>query len=470
MRSLWISGLLVMMAGTPAWSGAADVETARLNAARAAMDAHIRLGDLARMRGDLKTAEAAYREALAVYRRASRGVARVPVARLPAPVRGTPVRAPRSEFREIPIPDTSPATAAQSRKNAVRVSEAIAAALNWLAANQDETGFWDSDRHEGGALYNVGVTGLALMAFFGAGYTDGDRGAAGSHATTIRKGLGALVVNQADDGCIGTRATHSFFYNHCIATAALCEAYGLTKSAKYKRAAQQAIDFVAKSRNPYMAWRYVPRGGENDTSVTAWAVIALTSAKNAGLSIDEAALAGARTWIDKMTNPKTGRVGYIYQGSPPARPESAIDSFPADRSEAMTAAGLVIRACTGGLTAKDEVVRRGASLFFRHTPAWNEEDGSVDMYYWLFGTMAMYRLGGKHWRAWAARVTNAVLEGRHSEKGDRFGSWDPVGAWGNDGGRVYATAAMAMTLEIVNRYDRAFTGPRPEKANADKAD
>ena len=34
------------------------------------------------------------------------------------------------------------------------------------------------------------------------------------------------------------------------------------------------------------------------------------------------------------------------------------------------------------------------------------------------------------------------------------GSWDPIGEWGGIGGRVYATAMSAMTLEVYYRYVR----------------
>ena len=41
--------------------------------------------------------------------------------------------------------------------------------------------------------------------------------------------------------------------------------------------------------------------------------------------------------------------------------------------------------------------------------------------------------------------------------GDRHvkGSWDPKGAWGREGGRVYSTAMMALTLEVLFRIEEA---------------
>ena len=53
-------------------------------------------------------------------------------------------------------------------------------------------------------------------------------------------------------------------------------------------------------------------------------------------------------------------------------------------------------------------------------------------------------------------LERAVGPNQHSDKGDRnnFGSWDPVGAWGEDGGRVYSTAILVLTLEAYYRYSR----------------
>ena len=36
------------------------------------------------------------------------------------------------------------------------------------------------------------------------------------------------------------------------------------------------------------------------------------------------------------------------------------------------------------------------------------------------------------------------------------GSWDPIGPWGQDGGRVYSTAMMAMCLQVYFRYPKVF--------------
>ena len=41
---------------------------------------------------------------------------------------------------------------------------------------------------------------------------------------------------------------------------------------------------------------------------------------------------------------------------------------------------------------------------------------------------------------------------RAPQKWNLHGSWDPIGAWGEDGGRVYSTAILTLTLQAHYRY------------------
>jgi len=348
---------------------------------------------------------------------------------------------------------------------------AVELGLKWLADHQDveEDGKWDCDdfmKHDpaddkcdgpGSALYDVGVSGLALLAFLGAGYTDRGSKKENKYAKNVRMALRYLMSSQADDGVFGTRATHSFIYNHAIATLGMCEAYWMTRNPRYKKPAQEGLNFIAMARNPYMAWRYEPRGGENDTSVTGWCVMALKSGKFAGLEVDPDAFEGARQWVDKMTDPNFGTVGYNFPGGQSARPEGKQDRFPADKSAAMTAAGILSRIFLGEDPRSSELIKKGAGICVDLPPTWNPDDGSIDMYYWYYATLALFQVGGAHWRKWNEAMKEAIVKNQHGQgSGARTGSWDPIGVWGDDGGRVYSTAVLVMCLEVYYRYDRVF--------------
>ncbi|MGE0190895.1 MAG: prenyltransferase/squalene oxidase repeat-containing protein [Planctomycetota bacterium] len=363
-----------------------------------------------------------------------------------------------------------------------RSENAVDDALKWLAAHQSgSSGGWeaagfmnwcdlqpaaDGQRSDGAGktMYDAGVTGLALCAFLGAGYTNrGDH----EFARTVSRGLKHLKDIQDPEGCFGPRSTQQYIYNHATASLAMVEAYGMTGSPIFKAPAQRALDFIALARNPYFAWRYGIKPGDNDTSVTGWMMMALKSAKlvnsyeikagkPAPLSVDDGAFDGIRTWLDKVTDPNTGRVGYLTRGTGPARPQELIDKFPADKSESMTGVGVLARVFSGEDVDKSDAIKKGAELCAKLPPTWNESDGSIDMYYWYYATLAMFQVGGKHWDKWKVAMDKAIVDSqrRDTDYCQFKGSWDPIGPWGPDGGRVYSTAILAMCLEVYYRYPR----------------
>lgn len=82
-------------------------------------------------------------------------------------------------------------------------------------------------------------------------------------------------------------------------------------------------------------------------------------------------------------------------------------------------------------------------------PVWSVGDGRADPYYWFWGSDAMRQVGGERWRRWRrALEAAAVPNQRRPEQGEgAAGSWDPVGPWGEVGGRVCATALVTLALE-----------------------
>lgn len=340
--------------------------------------------------------------------------------------------------------------------------KAVDEALRWLCGHQSENGSWpaagfgescpvDSCGGPGNPSYTPGVTGLALLSFLGDGHVPtGDS----QYAETVQNGLRYLRTIQDTEGCFGPRTSQHFQYNHALASLAMVEAYGLSRSPILRESAQSAVNFVLHSRNPYMGWRYGVRDGDNDTSMTCWMVMVLASAKNAGLTVDDGAFRGALSWVDKMTDPELGRVGYNRRGGPTARTMEAMDRFPADRSEAMTAAGVLIRLLAGQSAQANEPIQKGADLIAAKPPVWDVDAGTNDFYYWQLGTQALRRVGGPRWDAWCSGLHAAVSERQVHGEGHGAGSWDPVDAWSEDGGRVYATATLCLALEAVQNAPR----------------
>ena len=343
--------------------------------------------------------------------------------------------------------------------------------LNWLRDHQSEDGSWDVDRYfennvgqrtgcqegAGIAAQDIGITGLALLAFLG----DGSSTSGGEYQTTVKRAVAWLMAQQdLDTGLIGEPIGHAFVYDHAIASLALAEAYHASKNPFQKRAAQSALNYISRARSPYGGWRYeVPSDGETDTSITGWMIFALKAGAEAGLTVDREGFASSLAYLDSVTDEASGRVSYIgpERGGASSRTREN-EHFDPTLSEAMTGVGLLTRTFLGQSPHKDPILKRHGDLLLRALPEWNESGQTVDMYYWYYATYGMYQLGGEHWRKWKKAMNQAILPHQRKD-GDYAGSWDPIGPWGYQGGRVYSTATMVLTLEVYYRYSR-LTGAK----------
>ena len=360
----------------------------------------------------------------------------------------------------------------------MRSEDAVTRALLWLAYHQDFDGHWSAAEFDlqcgglgagqvceglGSPRYDVGVTGLALLAFLGAGHTD----KTGEHAETVSRGLRWLTKVQGPDGMLCEPTNTTGTYDQAIATLALCEAvtHCRTSSARLRGPARRAVAALLAMRPPASGWRYraghpemsLP-GRQADTSVTGWALLALASADKAGLDGDPDAWADAMDFLDEVTDPATGRAGYTARGEGVARESGLERTWPPEQSEALTAVALLCRVFDDPeLTdpRQRQLVERAADVLEGLPPVWDDEQpGRRDYYGWYYGAYAAYQVGGRTWRVWEDALLDAVV-GSQLLEGDEVGSWDPrFDPWGHAGGRVYATALNALTLEVYYRYPR----------------
>ena len=328
--------------------------------------------------------------------------------------------------------------------------DAVLRALRWLAKNQKPDGSWEASRKQ----FTPGVTGLSLLAFLGAGYSHLSKDTYDGicFGDTVRKGLQWMMSHQDREGCIGFRNAEKYIYSHAICALALSEAYGLTGSNLFKDQAQKAIDFLIAAQNPGKGWRYSHRCADNDTSVTAWATMALKSAEISGLAFPRTGYDGIRAWLDEVTE-GNGRVGYTMKGTGKVFIPGSNEKF--EHHETLTAIGVMARIFIDKNKA-DPRLSAGCDLLLRDLP--RREGNAVDFYYWYFGSLALFQYdgpSGPKWRTWNANMKKALVETQRVA-GDGKGSWAPVGRWCGKGGRVYATAINALTLEVYYRYANVF--------------
>ncbi len=360
------------------------------------------------------------------------------------------------------------------------INRAVDDALRWLANHQSADGYWSCAAFDtecgklgndvicdgaGSDQFDVGVTALSLLAFLG----HGDTHKSGKWKTTVKKGLKYLVDVQQLDGNFGIDTNYQYTYDHILATLAMVEAYALTQDGLFRKPATRGLEYMYKIRNPGKAWRYSPESpamvtNPNDMSVTGWAIMAMTSAKECRLPLDKTAFEDSLLFLEEMTDPATGVTGYYQRGGRSPRMPGQITTWPDNQTEAMTAVGVLCRIFADPELTRPgnrELIEKGIGVMSRLPPLWSDDaPGRRDFYYWYYGTYALFQCntpelatGKEAWQAWEATLIGNIAEHQHRD-GERTGSWDPqVDPWGSDGGRVYSTAILCLTMEVFYRYD-----------------
>ncbi|MCZ7643795.1 MAG: zf-HC2 domain-containing protein [Planctomycetota bacterium] len=331
---------------------------------------------------------------------------------------------------------------------------AVDKALDWLARNQEPDGSWDTVKHEGKDTPppNVGATGLALLAFLGAGHTE----KVGKYKETVRKAQEWLISQQVKDGKEQGMVKSPFRgggYCHGIAGLALAEAAAMARNPKVKEAAQLALNYSCEvhqngAGSERLGWRYNAKQ-VGDTSVTGWFIMQLKSAKIAGLQIDPASFEGAQKYLnsveidfEKVKNDPYagGRFKYQTEGHTGA---------------SINSVGMLASLFLG---RQPDSLQGGVEVLMKDLPEWKPNSGGKHgiggghaMYYWYYGTLAMFQVGGEEWKKWNEAMKAALLP-HQRVGGPEDGSWDPLATEGVRGGRVVCTALGVLSLEVYYRY------------------
>lgn len=315
---------------------------------------------------------------------------------------------------------------------------AVMMALRWLQRYQSSQGLWSlsGSYSDGSRIENrEAATGLALLAFQGAGFTpNGDP----QHDFTdvTARAWKSLLRRQSREGIFFQNAGrhNGQLYTQAICTIALCELYGMTRDPRYRDPAQLAVDYALKIQSSEGGWRYTP-GSDSDLSVTGWFVMALQSARMAGLEVPSPALQSISNYLDSVSY--SGGASYGYHRSHPGATAS------------MTAEGLLCRQYLGW-KQNDQRLRRGATFLTNNLPTW--ERNERDVYYWYYATQVCHHMEGKYWRTWNDRM-KVLLPKHQVQEGDERGSWDPNGdEWGEQAGRLFTTCLSTFMLEVYYRH------------------
>jgi hypothetical protein len=322
-----------------------------------------------------------------------------------------------------------------------KTESAVALGLRWLASKQHRNGLWSlrGNYSNGSRLENAeAATAMALLAFQGAGYTPaGDTQDA--FTRVVRRGWEALLARMDENGRFfhdDLPRSHRL-YTQAQCTIALCELYAMTGDNQYYDAAQKAVDQCVAIQSPQGGWRYEP-GSESDMSVTGWFVMALQSARMAGIEVPSPVFEKIETFMDSVE--RGDQSGYNV-GSRYAYRVGDGATLP------ITAEGLLCRQYLGWPRDDPRLVA-GVEYLLENLP----EPQKRNVYYWYYATQVLHHMEGKPWQAWN-EVMREMLPELQIKRGAERGSWDPRGdRWGGEGGRLYVTCLSICTLEVYYRH------------------
>ena len=345
--------------------------------------------------------------------------------------------------------------------------QAVRGALEFLAKSQSPDGSWNAQAYGAGqravapsveALYradtgkfaDTAMTGLALLAFLGAGHTHND---GGPYAACVHRGLSYLCQQQFPSGDLSGRnqigqqptVRYARMYSHGIAAIALAEAYALTQDQDLLAPVKSAVDYSLKAMNPRTGgWRYdFASEDPGDTSQFGWQAMLLNSA-----SVSNAAPLGGhhrvllQRFLDSVSTGKSGGLAVYRNLNPPSRPASE------QASVAMTAEAFAMRTMLG-LPMSAQATLEAKQMLLSQLPGSSEPN----FYYWYYATLALFQSQphSEAWTLWNQSIKRELLATQVSQ-GDDAGSWDPRCIWGGHGGRIYTTALGCMCLEVYYRY------------------
>ncbi len=339
-----------------------------------------------------------------------------------------------------------------------KTEAAVRSGLAYLARVQREDGSWGykavlDDKY--GETF-VGKTGLCLLAFLGAGHVPGKQKV---HSPVARKAMEFLLyVQDEETGHFGLTSA----YSHGISTYALAECYALTKDKKLKAPLEAAVLWILSQQNRSRDWRhdggwgyYSPTLESEDgyarTSVSSWQVMALLSARKAGLEVPEPALARARSFF---ANSYDRRRGYYLYNREPGRLRSRWRTLPASTPASVFSLLLL------GEELDTDRVQGGLQFTLARRPRdyrWRGNDAFVreaagNIYFWYYGTLASFLAGGDTWKQWNQSLVTVLPQAQLAD-----GSFKPMGPYASYAGddrrdRSYSTAMCVLSLEIYYRY------------------
>lgn len=301
---------------------------------------------------------------------------------------------------------------------------AIQKGLEYLVSEQNEDGSFGSGRYG----KNIAVTALSCIALLG----DGNLPGRGPYGKNVEKGLEFVLKCSTETGLLAADSTNGPMYGHGFATLFLGEVYGMTQgggettySARVHEALVKACRLIEQSQNPEGGWRYNPVPYDADVSVTICQIMALRSARNAGIEVPKEVIDKAVEYVRQCQNPDGGFRYQLNQG---------FSAWP------RSAAGVASLYYAG--IYKDEALDKGVEyLATTALPGATNAPTAHYFYGHYYAVQAMYLAGGRSWAEWWPAIRKELIERQQTD-----GSWPDASV-----GPAYGTAMSLIVLQMPKR-------------------
>ena len=383
---------------------------------------------------------------------------------------GAPAMSPTATIAKEAFRQRSPGMAeSQAEPN---TEAAIHLGLEFLARYQQPDGSWSLTRfdtehplHKRQLDSDMAATGLAVLAFQGAGYNHLEF----KYARQINHAVRWLIKNQREDGLLYLESDANSnnacrLYSHGIAALALTEAYGMTQDPSLKEPAQKAMDFITGSQHPTKGgWRYFAamKKRSSDTSVSGWMVMALQSGRLSGLDVDDKTFESIAAWLAVAADPTNES---LFRYNPYAVNSQGVSRIQGRKAtSSMTAVGLLMRIYTGWERDDPRLIAGAKYLVQQQLPG--ETARLRDTYYWYYATQVLKHIDGPEWKTWNNALRPMLI--RTQEKtGDNTGSWDPYSPVPDRWGAVRRPALRHHHESFVARSPTSLAASLPKNQQA----
>ncbi len=299
------------------------------------------------------------------------------------------------------------------------VKQSINRGLEFFAKTQNKDGSWGEANPTAG-------TALGLMSFMLQGHVPGE----GKYGKHTAKAID-FILSVEKNGYFH-HAKDRGMYEHGLALLTLSEAWGQSKDKRIRPALIRAVNTTLNAQGNDGGWRYAPHPPpSSDTSCSAMQLVALASAREAGIAVPQKQIQLAVDYFVACEVRSTG--GFSYQMAAGAPMGGA--------GFARTACSTLALMLSG--QHKHPATRGGVAYLGASPDAVFENSGGNHFYGHYYAAQVMYQAGDKHFNKWYPKISKTLLARQNED-----------GSWGNPVNTGFAILTLGVPYRFLPIYQK----------------